>query len=91
MKKRKTAVGIIIALVIIWSSMFIIDLVRCNNLREPIFHYSSVTADDGGSGIYKCPFYTVEIEKHIDARYGVKTDYIEMRLFGKLVSAVIVD
>lgn len=92
MKKDKKL--LIIAVVIIfalWSSMFVTDYIRSYNLKNPIFATASVTADDGGSGTYKGIGYTVEMRKHIDAELGVKTDYVEMRLFGIMVLAIIVD
>ncbi len=89
-KGKKIVITVIAAVLVLWSSMFITDYVRCNNLEEPIFAVASVTADDGGSGTYRGLGYTVELEKHIDAEYGAVTDSVEMRLFGILVFAAIV-
>ena len=90
-KGKKLIIVVATALLSVWLLMFGTDYVRCNRIKDPIFAKATVTADDGGSGTYKGIGYNIEIQKHIDAEYGVKTDYIEMRLFGIMVFAVIVD
>lgn len=82
-----SAVGIA---VVLWLAVFSVDYARTMSLKEPIFAVPpSVTADDGGSGVFRGLGYTVGVEKHIDAEYGVKIVSVEMRMFGKIVAAAI--
>lgn len=82
-----SAVGIA---VVLWLAVFSVDYVRTMSLKEPIFAVPpTVTADDGGSGTFSGLGYTVGVEKHIDAEYGVKIVSVEMRMFGKTVVAAI--
>lgn len=90
MKKKTSRIFLIVicALVVLWGAMFSVDYVRCNSLREPLFAVSrGVTADDNGSGTYQGLGYTVSIEKDIDAEYGPCIRSVEMKMFGKVISA----
>ncbi len=89
-KGKKLTITIVAVILVLWASMFLTDYIRCTKLDGPVFAVASVTADDGGSGVYKGLGYTVEIEKHVDAQYGAVTDSVEMRLFGIMVFAAIV-
>lgn len=92
MKKwKKTVIITIAVLFVFWAAMFITDLVRCRNCKEPVFVITDVTADNGRLCTYKGLGYRVEFEKHLDAEYGVKTDRVEMYLFGIMVLGIIVD
>ncbi len=86
---KKAIITILAIIVLLWGSMFCTDYIKCTQLKDPIFAKATVTADDGGSGTYKGLGYTIEIEKHIDADFGLMTDSVEMRLFGLLVFAAI--
>lgn len=90
-KLKKIIISIIIIPIVLWLSMFTTDYVRCNQLKTPVFAQCEATADDGGSGTYKGVFYTVEVRKSTDPDFGLKTDYIEMRLFDFMVFAVCID
>ncbi|MBR4027783.1 MAG: hypothetical protein IKJ01_09605 [Lachnospiraceae bacterium] len=48
-------------------------------------------ADDEGPGVYQGLGYMVELEKYIDAEYGVCIRSIEMRMFGQVITASITD
>lgn len=91
MKKKifKIVLGILCTAVIIWSIAFVTDFVRVSSFKEPIFARAQITADDGGSGIYKGLGYTVEVEKYIDAQYGSVLSSVEMRMFGIVIAAAI--
>lgn len=88
-KHKKIIITILAVTVLLWCSAFATDYIRCTKMQDPVFAKAFVTADDGGSGTYKGLGYTIEIEKHIDADFGVMTDSVEMRLFGALVFAAI--
>ena len=76
--------------VVLWLAMFSVDYARTMSLKEPIFAVPpTVTADDGGSGIFRGLGYTVEVEKHLDAEFGVKTVSVEMNLLGRTVAAAV--
>lgn len=89
-KAKKRAAVVIAALLVLWAAMFMTDYVRCSSLKAPLFVVASgVTADDGGSGTYQGLGYTVELEKYIDAEYGVCIRSVEMKVFGKVIAASI--
>lgn len=92
MKKILSKVVIVIlAFVILWSSIFVIDYSRCNNLKMPIFVVSKETADDGGSGTYYGLGYKVKVKKYISANYGVQLESLEMYFANKVIAAAITD
>ncbi len=76
------------AVMILWGAVFVTDFIRCGSLKAPLFVVAAgVTADDGGSGIYRGLGYTVDVEKYIDAQYGVCIRSVEMSVLGKVISA----
>lgn len=90
MKKKVKIILIIVGLfVILWGTTFTTDYIRSSSLKEPLFVVPVVTADDGGSGTYQGIGYTVEVKKHIDSELGVCVDSVEMKIFGKTISASI--
>lgn len=91
MKRKSARIVLLLAvtLVVLWGAMFVTDYVRCGSLREPIFVLAGITYDDGGSGTYHGLGYTVTVRKHISTEYGIEIEYVEMRVFGKVVSASI--
>lgn len=92
MKKILFKVVIVaIAFTILWSSIFVIDYSRCNNLKMPIFVVSKETADDGGSGIYYGLGYKVRVKKYISANYGAQIESMEMYFVNKVIIASITD
>lgn len=91
MKSKKVLFGILIAVIVLWSIIFIIDYTRCCNFKEPIFVIAGETADDGGSGIYYGLGYKVEIEKNISAEYGIQLLKVEMYIFDKFITGAISD
>ena len=54
---KSKVVTSIIAIMAIWSIMFLVDSSRCNNYEEPIFSIKVVTYNDGGSTKYVGVFY----------------------------------
>ena len=91
MKSKKVLFGILIAVIVLWSIIFIIDYTRCRNFKEPIFLIARETADDGGSGTYYGLGYKVEIEKTISAEYGIQLLKVEMYIFDKFITGAISD
>ncbi len=91
MKKiRRILCSVLCAVIVVWLTVFITDTIRTVSLKEPIFAVPpTVTADDGGSDIYKGLGYTVEVEKYLDSELGLKTVSVEMKMFGKVVAAAI--
>lgn len=92
MKKKalKIIAGVLCVIVVLWSATFITDLVRCNNLQIPVFAQAEELAEDGVSGEYKGLGYTVNVRMHENLEGEISPEYTEMKLFGILVSAVIV-
>lgn len=91
MRNKKVFIIGIIAL-LLYGTIFITDYTRCSSLKEPVFVIAkNVTVDEGSSGIYQGLGYTIEIEKYIDAKYGVCIRSVEMKVFGQVVSASIAD
>lgn len=89
-KYRNILIGIVGAVIVLWGAMFVTDYIRCSNFKEPIFVVAvGETADDGGSGTYQGLGYTVEVEKYVDAEYGVVLCSVEMKVLGKVIVAVI--
>ena len=91
--KKRIAKGIVtfsMFFILIWTSMFITDFIRCSSLKVPIFvRESDNVADDGGSGTYNGLGYTVNLKKYISAEYGTVLESVEMYMFGKVISASI--
>ena len=85
MKKKKTitAIGIILTLLLLLSiSTGIFDYFRVYSAEKPIFKIS-VTADDGGSGIYYGLGYQIEITGNFmpaDPIPGIK--YVKYSILG---------
>lgn len=86
----KVTVTISVFLIFIWLGIFTTDFIRCSSLKSPIFvRPSDDIADDGGSGTYNGLGYTVKVKKHISVEDGKVLESVEMRMFGKVVSASI--
>ncbi len=97
MTEQKPKNKIVLALVIIsaiWVCMFTVDYNRTSNLKHPLFCpvvKGGATADDGGSGTFIGPGYTVTLKKQLDSHSpgGVKVHSAEMKIFGRTVVAAI--
>ncbi len=88
-KAVKITVIVLCALVFLWGAMFLTDFIRCGSLKAPLFVVAtenSLTCDCG-SGTYYGLGYTVEMEKYIDLEGGLSVQSVEMRMFGKTISA----
>lgn len=87
----KKILVVICALLILWGSMFITDFVRCGSLKEPLFvvGVADTPADDGGSGTYVGPGYTVKVQGELTAEFGFVVQSVEMSVLGKVISASI--
>lgn len=80
-KKLRTLLIALAAAAILWAAMLGTDCARCRSLRAPLFAFpTGVTADDGGSGLYRGAGYTVELEVHIDAELGRQVERAVLRL-----------
>ena len=90
MKKLKIVLIVLAVLVSLWSGMLITDMVKSQNLSEPVFAKEIRVEADNDRIIYQGLGYTVESEYFTD-QYG--ESYIgcsEVYLFGKImISAVI--
>ncbi len=94
MKIKHKIIAFISFVVAIWFGMFITDYNRTTNLKQPLFCpviKDGVTADDGGSGTFMGPGYTVTLKKQLDeySAGGVKICYAEIKIFGKTIAAAI--
>ena len=78
---KKIIISIFVLLLVLWGVIFFIDYSRCSNFKEPIFVFSGVTADDGGSGTYYGLGYKVKIEKTVSAEYGPTLVKVELYMF----------
>lgn len=75
-----------IALVFLWSCLFVTDAYRCSCGLRPLFVRPVETADDGGSGLYAGPLYRVELQLDGMLDPPAAPVYIHMTLFGKTVA-----
>lgn len=90
MKKIKIIFVVLIAVVILWSSMLIKDTVRSNDFKEPVFAQLKEIQPDDHSHEYQGIGYTVNISYYEDESGDIYFESSEVRLFGILISAVIV-
>ena len=80
-KKLRTLLIALAAAAILWAAMLGTDCARCRSLRAPLFAFpTGVTADDGGSGLYRGPGYTVELEVSISAETGRRVEHAVLKL-----------
>lgn len=89
MKKLRIVLIIFAVVAVLWSVMLITDMVKSQNLSEPVFAKEIRVEADNDRIIYQGLGYTVESEYFTD-QYG--ESYIgcsEVYLFGKLIAAVI--
>lgn len=88
MKRWRMLISVIAALIVVWAVIFAVDYIRCSSLREPLFVFPvDTTLQDGGSGRYCGLGYTVDVNKYIDAEYGMCINSVEMRMFGRVIAA----
>lgn len=90
MKKLRIILIVLAAIVVLWAGMLITDTVRSNDFKEPVFAWEKDVAPDDGSKIYQGLGYTVNTQHYTDENGETYPEYSEVRLFGILVSAVIV-
>lgn len=90
MKKLRIILIVLAAIVVLWAGMLITDTVRSNDFKEPVFVWEKDVAPDDGSKIYQGLGYTVNTQHYTDENGEIYPEYSEVRLFGILVSAVIV-
>jgi len=92
-KTKKIYLIIVFTLAVLWVSTLGTDYwITISELEKPIFAQLVNGADDGGSGTYKGIGYSVEIEGNFmpeEEFPGVRQ--VQFNIFGKLVTAVIVD
>lgn len=91
MKKALKIIAVVFGvLIVLWSVMFITDITRSNDFREPVFAWEKDVALDDGSKLYQGLCYTVNIRNYTNENGETYPEYSEVKLFGMLVSAVIV-
>ena len=92
MKKKtfKIIAGILGVLVVLWSAMLITDITRSNDFQKPVFAWEKDVQPDDGSVLYQGLGYTVNTRHYTDENGETYPEYSEVKLFGILVSAVIV-
>lgn len=80
----------LIVILVIWCICFITDYIRCGNLESPIFVACKYSYSDGiNVGTCYGLGYTVTIEKDIVEYPEIKIYSVNMKVFGKTVSASI--
>ncbi len=90
MKKcLKLLSSVVSAVLVIWLTVFVTDAVRTLNLKEPVFAITSTTDNNTSCCTYKGIGYIVEIEKNSDTDSDSLIVSAEMKMFGKVVAAVI--
>ncbi len=86
----KILIPVICAAVVVWLTVFVTDAVRTSEMKEPFFaNPPAVTYGDGTFSVYQGIGYTVEVRKHPHPDYGLKIYSVEMKMFGKIITAVI--
>lgn len=93
MTKSKKAivaiVSVVSTVVLLWAGMIATDTVKSKNFEEPVFAKAEETSPDGLSRNYSGIGYTVYMEDYTDADGNTIPCYSEVKLFGKMISAVI--
>lgn len=81
----------VFSVAVLSTVMFSVDYHRCSHLEKPLFArgVADTLYDDGGSGTYQGPGYTVKIEGELTAEYGYVVHEVEMYALGQLVFAAI--
>lgn len=91
MKKTvKIVIAAVCLVLVLWASMLITDVTKSNSFDEPVFAQMKYVQPDDGSILYQGIGYTVLIRNNADENGEVFPEYSEVKLFGILISAVIV-
>lgn len=90
MKKLRIVLIIFAVVAVLWSVMLITDTVRSNDFHKPVFAWEKDVQPDDGSVLYQGLGYTVNTRHYTDENGETYPEYSEVKLFGILVSAVIV-
>lgn len=90
MKKLRIILIVLAAIVVLWSGMLITDTVRSNDFQKPVFAKEIIVEADDGAIVYQGLGYTVRQREYVNESGNVYPELSEVRLFGILVSAVIV-
>lgn len=90
MKKLKIILVFVAAFLVLWSAAIMTDVLRCNDFKEPVFARETTVSADGLVTEYDGFGYTVTIRKYINSDGMLLPEYAETRLFGILISGVIV-
>lgn len=92
MKKTVRIIIIVFAVIaVLWSAMLITDTMKSQNLQDPVFaQFKEVWTGDKLLYEYQGIGYTVCQSEYCDKNGNVYSESSEVRLFGILVSAVIV-
>ena len=87
-RKRKHILTLFLLLLLLWGTMFAIDVWQVAHWEKPSFAQAYITADDGGSGVYQGLGYGFNLRGNFlpeDVLYGVQ-EY-EILLFGRIIFA----
>ncbi len=90
MKKLRIVLIVFAVVIVLWSAMLITDTVKSHNFQEPVFAWEKDVQPDDGSVIYQGLGYIVNTRHYTDENGETYPEYSEVKLFGILVSAVIV-
>ena len=90
MKKLRIVLVIFAVVAVLWSAMLITDITRSNDFHKPVFAWEKDVQPDDGSVLYQGLGYTVNTRHYTDENGETYPEYSEVKLFGILVSAVIV-
>lgn len=88
----KNFIALVLVLAVLWSVFLVADLARVTDFETPAIARAEAAADDGGSGWYRGPGWSVYVEGNFlpdDELQGVT--YYEFYLFGIMVNAGIRD
>lgn len=90
MKKLRIVLIVFAVVAVLWSGMLITDITRSNDFQKPVFAKEIRVEADDGAIVYQGLGYTVCQREYVDESGNVYPELSEVRLFGMLVSAVIV-
>lgn len=75
----KKILNFFIVILVIWLIVFIINIFRCINYKEPIFYI--YTIEDEYTASYKCLFYTIDTTKRSKGIIKTKMTFLKVKLF----------
>ncbi len=90
MKKKLilTALIVVFVIMVLYTTVFITDATRSSSMKEPIFAVNKGITDDE-TETYRGLGYTVYVKRYTDDERGTYICSVEMKMFGKVISAAI--